>query len=81
MDYTTFEEAIEHGQWPLEIDEQSVYRAFGQVKDGRHKRGVRYRVEEILTLVLLGKLAGMQTPAAIAEWVRLRADQLKRVLA
>jgi predicted transposase YbfD/YdcC len=80
MDYSTFKEAVEQGQWPMEIDALSVYRTFEQVIDGRHKRGVRYQVEEILTLILLGKLAGMTTPAAIAEWVRHRADQLKQLL-
>lgn len=80
MNYSTFEEAVEQGQWPIKIDVLSVYRAFEQIIDGRHKRGVRYRVEEILTLILLGKLAGMTTPAAIAEWVRHRAEQLKQFL-
>lgn len=80
MNYTTLEEAIQHGQWPLEEDVQSVYRAFEQVLDGREKRGVRYQVKEILMLIMLGKLAGMTTPAAIAEWVRHRDEQLKRLL-
>ena len=80
MNYSTFEEAVKQGHWPMEIDVQSVYRAFEQVLDGRHKRGVCYQVEEILTLILLGKLAGMTTPAAIAEWVRHRADHLKQLL-
>jgi len=34
----------------------------------------------VLTLILLAKLAGMTTPLAIAEWVRLRADWLGTVL-
>ncbi|HLZ56293.1 MAG TPA: ISAs1 family transposase [Ktedonosporobacter sp.] len=59
----------------------SVYQAFEQVVDGRHKRGVRYSVAQILTLVALGKLVGMTTPVAIAEWVRLRAEWLTQVLA
>lgn len=67
MNYSTFEEAVEQGQWPIKIDVLSVYRAFEQIIDGRHKRGVRYQVEEILTLILLGKLAGMTTPAAKAR--------------
>ena len=58
----------------------SVYRALEQVSDGRHKRGGRYSVALVLTLILLAKLAGMTTPLAIAEWVRLRADWLGRVL-
>jgi len=55
---------------PVEIDALSVYRAMEQIQDGRHKRGVRYSVALILTLILLGKVAGMTTPLAIAEWVR-----------
>lgn len=80
MDYNTFEEAIEQGQWPMEINEEGVYEAFKQVPDGRKKRGIRYRLEDILLLIVLGKLVGMKTPAAIAQWVRLRAVQLKRLL-
>ncbi len=70
MNYSTFKDTIEQVQLPLEIEAMSVYRALEQVQDGRHKRGVRYSVALILTLILLGKVAGMTTPAAIAEWVR-----------
>lgn len=80
MDYSMFEHSVEQGQWPLQVDALSVYRAFQQVQDGRHKRGVRYPVEAILTLLLLAKLAGMRTPLAIAEWVRHRAESLKEWL-
>lgn len=81
MDYNTFGEGKEQGSEAMEIDALSVYRALEQISDGRHKRGVRYSVAQILTLILLGKVAGMTTPAAIAEWVRLRASWLKQVLA
>ena len=70
MNYTTGEETEEQVQVPLEIDVMSVYRACEQVQDGRHKRGVRYSMALILTLILLAKVAGMTTPAAIAHWVR-----------
>ena len=80
MNYTTFEEALKQADLPLEGDALSVYRAFEQVTDGRHKRGVRYSVALILTLIVLAKLAGMTTPRAIAEWVRLRAGRLRKVL-
>ena len=80
MNYTTFEEALKQADLPLEGDALSVYRAFEQVTDGRHKRGVRYSVALILTLIVLAKLAGMTTPRAIAEWVRLRAGWLRKVL-
>src|SRR5712691_1514692 len=80
MNYTTLQETMEQGDLALEVDALSVYRAMEQVQDGRHKRGVRYSVALILTLIVLAKLAGMTTPAAIAEWVRLRAGWLSQVL-
>jgi hypothetical protein len=80
MNYTTFEEALKQAGLPVEVDALSVYRAFEQIQDGRHKRGIRYRSALILTLIVLAKLAGMTTLAGIAEWVRLRAAWLNQVL-
>jgi predicted transposase YbfD/YdcC len=80
MDYSTFEQSMEQITSPEGMEALSVYRTLEQVTDGRHKRGVRYSVALVLTLILLAKLAGMTTPLAIAEWVRLRADWLHRVL-
>lgn len=80
MNYTILQEAVGQAELPVEGETLSVYRAFEQVKDGRHKRGVRYSVALILTLIVLAKLAGMTTPRAIAEWVRLRAGWLRKVL-
>jgi hypothetical protein len=62
------------------VDGWSLYRAFEQVMDQRHQRGVRYPLALVLSLVVLGKLAGMTSLAGIAEWVRLRSDWLKQVL-
>src|SRR6266567_8233310 len=70
MNYSMLDEAMEQVKLPVEIDALSVYRAMEQVQDGRHKRGVRYSVALIFTLILLGKVAGMTTPLAIAQWVR-----------
>jgi DDE family transposase len=80
MNDTTWQETMEEADVPVEGDPLSVYRAFEQVADGRHKRGVRYSVALILTLIVLAKLAGMTTTLAIAEWVRLRAGWLSKVL-
>ncbi|HEY6408280.1 MAG TPA: ISAs1 family transposase [Ktedonobacteraceae bacterium] len=80
MNYTRWQEALTQGEITVEVDAQSVYRAFEQVIDGRHKRGVRYSVALLLTLIVLAKLAGMTTPLAIAEGVRLRAKWLREVL-
>lgn len=80
MDYNTLEEAMEQVSWCQEVDALSVYQAFEHLQDGRHKRGVRYSVALIFTLIMLGKLAGMTSLQAIAEWVRLRAEWLAVVL-
>ena len=80
MNYTTVQEAVEQADLPVEVETWSVYRTFEKVTDGREKRGIRYSVALILTLIVLAKLAGMTTPLAIAEWVRLRAGWLSKVL-
>jgi predicted transposase YbfD/YdcC len=80
MNYSMLEEAMEQVKLPVEIDGMSVYRAMEHIQDGRHKRGVRYSVALIFTLILLAKVAGMTTPLAIAQWVRLRAKWLREVL-
>ncbi len=80
MNYTTLEVAMKQAGLPVDVDALSVYRAFEQIQDGRHKRGVRYSSALILTLIVLAKLAGMTTLAGIAEWVRLRAEWLNQVL-
>jgi hypothetical protein len=71
---------MEQAGLPAEVDALSVYQAFEQIRDGRHKRGVRYSSALILTLIVLAKLAGMTSLAGIAEWVRLRARWLNQVL-
>lgn len=80
MHYNTVSEAFAQAEETQEIDPLSIYHAFEQITNGRKPRGVRYRVALVLTLVLLGKLTGMTTLAAIAEWARWRADWLRQVL-
>jgi predicted transposase YbfD/YdcC len=80
MNYTMLQEAMEPVREAPQIEALSIYRAFEQIEDGRRKRGVRYSVALILTLIMLGKLAGMTSLQGITEWVRLRADWLAAVL-
>lgn len=47
-----------------------------RVKDGRKRRGVRYRLEIILALFILAKLCGEDKVYGIAEWVQLRSEYL-----
>lgn len=57
-------------------DMRSLYQAFAGVGDGRKPRGRRYEAALVLTLLMLGKLAGEQTMAGIAQWVRERQSLL-----
>jgi len=83
MNYTMLNAPLkdqETGVLPSELDPISLYRTLETVQDGRRKRGVRYGVALILTLVVIGKLVGMKTPEAIGQWVTERTDWLKEVL-
>ncbi len=55
MDYSTLAARIEQSHVSGETEALTLYEAFEQVKDGRKKRGVRYRLALILTLIVLAK--------------------------
>jgi len=80
MHYNTLSAALMPGEYWQERDVLSLYHVFEQITDGRHPRGKRYSLALVLSLLILGKLAGMTTLTAIAEWVRLRADWLRQAL-
>jgi len=67
-------------QEPLEIDPASLYQAFENVKDGRGRKGTRYPLAFILTLIMLGKMAGETGIEGIIDWVHMRKEKLKKML-
>src|SRR5437016_2029257 len=64
----------------LIIDADSLYSAFEQVTDGRKKKGKRYPLPLLLTLLMLGKLAGEITVNGIVDWVKERQGWLRAQL-
>src|SRR5260370_769791 len=64
MNYSTLDQTMEQMNVSVEIDALSVYRALEHIQDGRHKRGVRYSVALIFTLIMLAKGPGTTTPLA-----------------
>ena len=64
----------------LNIDPASLYCAFEHVTDGRKKKGKRYPLPLLLTLLLLGKLAGETSVNGIVEWIKERQGELRRQL-
>ncbi len=63
-----------------DVDAQSVYAAFEKITDGRCKRGIRYPVALILTLIVLAKLTGEPKLSGVSQWVRLRGTWLNEGL-
>ncbi|HEY1349828.1 MAG TPA: transposase family protein [Ktedonobacteraceae bacterium] len=80
MYLTVFEDGVQLGQKIEEVDVVSMYAAFEQVKDGRMDRGKRYPLALVLTLLMLGTLAGEQSVNGIIDWVRERKYWLKKQL-
>jgi predicted transposase YbfD/YdcC len=62
------------------IDVGHLREWLSQIPDPRAARGCRYRLETLLTLVILGKLGGEDTLRGIAEWVKLRGEALVALL-
>ena len=80
MYLTIFGEVEQRKQDPLEIDVASLYSAFENVKDGRKDRGKRYPLALILTLLLLGKMAGEQKISGVVDWIKEREGWLRVAL-
>src|SRR5258708_2834992 len=61
MDYTTLIPESKEGQERPPKQMQSLYEVCQQVVDGRCARGKRYEIADLLVLLVLAKLAGMQS--------------------
>ncbi|MGD2027181.1 MAG: transposase family protein [Anaerolineales bacterium] len=55
------------------FDVDSLYAYFTQLTDHRDRRGIRYSLELILTLVILAKLGGEDHPTGFEQWAQARA--------
>ena len=72
MDYTTLMAQVKWIPEGKDIDAHSLYATFEQIQDGRCKRGIRYPLALLLSLIVLAKLAGMDNMNGVVEWVRHR---------
>jgi predicted transposase YbfD/YdcC len=72
MDYTTLMAQVECMPQLRDINAHSLYATFEQIQDGRCKRGIRYPLALLLSLIVLAKLAGMDNMNGVVEWVRHR---------
>jgi predicted transposase YbfD/YdcC len=70
MDYTTLCAESKEGQEQTAIRMQSLYEVCQQVVDGRCARGKRYELADLLVVLVLAKLAGMQSLLGASDWIR-----------
>lgn len=61
-------------------DPGSLYDHFTQVVDPRKARGKRYRLVVLLVFIFLAKMGQADTPSAIADWVKARGNEMRRLL-
>jgi len=80
MYLTIFDQVEQVDQEALEVESASLYRAFEQVKDRRGKKGKRYPLALLLTLLLLGKMAGETKLEGIIDWINERQKEIKKLL-
>ena len=80
MKLSVFDEIEQGDPEALSVDAASLYRAFEQVKDGRKSKGKRYPLALLLTLILLGKMAGETKLDGIIDWINERQQELKKLL-
>lgn len=77
MYLTIFEQVGQEDQPSLAVDAASLYSAFEKVKDSRKARGKWYPLALLLTLLMLGKMAGEKTINGIVDWVKERKNWLR----
>ncbi|MDX9993642.1 MAG: ISAs1 family transposase [Anaerolineales bacterium] len=59
------------------FDVGSLYAHFQSLKDNRKPKGLRYRLVDILVMMVMAKICGEDTPSGIADWVKHRSSQFK----
>jgi predicted transposase YbfD/YdcC len=80
MESTTFVDGVLLPDDGRQVEAQSLYETLAKIKDGRKRRGRRYQVALVLTLIVLAKMAGETSLSGIADWARLRIEGLRPAL-
>lgn len=79
MESTTFLAGITLPPTADVADPRPLYQALHRLRDPRKRRGRRYPLPLVLTLMVLAKLAGETKMSGIADWARLRTTWLTEV--
>ena len=76
MDYINLHPNQELNENGLVFDLGSLYEYFTRIEDPRDPRGKQYALPTLLTLMVLAKLGGEDSPSGITDWVLLRKELL-----
>lgn len=76
MEFSTFLAAISLPDTPPTVEPASLFALLSQLPDPRNRRGRRYSLAAVLTVLIVAKLAGETSLSGIAQWGRLRAAWL-----
>lgn len=57
-------------------DVGSVYERLSKLTDTRKAQGKLYRLETVLMIIVMAKLCGADTPAAVTDWGKNHAEQI-----
>lgn len=76
MDYINLRPDQEINENGMVFDLGSLYEYFTKVEDPRAERGKQYPLPILLTLMVLAKLGGEDSPSGITDWVTMRKELL-----
>src|SRR5258708_16590436 len=80
MDYTTLIPESKEGQEQPTKGMQTLYEVCQQVVDGRGARGKRFELAGLLVVLVLAKLAGMQSLLGASDWIQDQEHLLRQGL-
>lgn len=80
MNYSKGKKEREINAEGVEYDSGSVFERLGQLTDIRKARGKRFSLETILTIIVMAKMCGEDTPSAIADWAKNHQEQIVELL-
>src|SRR5437763_8199674 len=80
MDYTTLVTESKEDPEQTVKGMQSLYEVCQEVADGRCARGKRYELAGLLVVLVLAKLAGMQSLSGASDWVQDQGALLREGL-
>ena len=76
MKHITFEIRFENNK---QLDILDFEKFLQRIPDTRKPRGIIYPLSVVLTMIFVAKLSGMDKPAEITEWIRLRKTAFIRL--